>query len=74
MPSDRKQINMRVDGETEELLRGLVASCSAAIGLALSQSDVVRLALQELAKKYPPAAPEAKQPPAAAARTRRRGK
>jgi hypothetical protein len=75
MPSERKQVNFRVDGETEELFAALIDSASAALGLRLSQADVFRLALNELAKKYPPAAaeeqPPAPPPPARSARRRK---
>jgi hypothetical protein len=53
MPSDRKQINIRLDPETEARLPRVRAAVSAAIGLNLSNSDLIRLALIELEKKYP---------------------
>lgn len=52
MPSTRKQINVRVDDETEELMRQLAPAVSAAIGLSIGQSDLFRLGLLELKKKY----------------------
>lgn len=52
MPSDRKQINVRVDEETEGLIRELLPVVSAAVGLSLSQSDLFRLGLVELRRKY----------------------
>ncbi|VTR95252.1 unnamed protein product [Gemmata massiliana] len=58
MPSERKQINVRVDDETEELIPRLIRSVTAALGIKVSQSDLFRLGLRELAQKYPPA-PEA---------------
>lgn len=63
MPSDRKQINVRVDEQTEALLKALLPAVSADIGLELTQSDLFRLGLLELRKKYLPdyqqrAAPE----------------
>lgn len=57
MPSTRKQINVRVDDETEELMRALVPAVSAAIGLSIGQSDLFRLGLLELKKKYLPDTP-----------------
>jgi hypothetical protein len=55
MPSDRKQINFRVDDETDALVRALIPVVSDAVGLKLSQSDLLRLGLVELRKKYMPA-------------------
>ena len=65
MPSDRKQVNVRVDGETEDLMQRLIPAVSAAIGLPISQSDLFRLGLLELERKYlaggsTPAAPPAR--------------
>lgn len=48
----RKQLNIRLDDETERLLALLVPQAKAATGLDVSQSDVVRLALQSLAREY----------------------
>lgn len=48
----RKQINVRVDDESEARLNRLVDTASAALGLNLSQSDVIRLALIALEEKY----------------------
>lgn len=70
MPSDRKQINVRVDAETEELIPRLLRSVSAGVGLPVNQSDLFRLGLHELAKKYPPA--PAEPPPPAPAKGKRR--
>jgi hypothetical protein len=53
MPSQRKQVNVRVDDETEERLARVQASASAALGLKLSVSDLFRLGLIELERKYP---------------------
>lgn len=59
MPSDRKQVNVRVDAATEDLMARLLPVVSAAIGIAVSQSDLFRLGLIELEKKFaPPPAPE----------------
>ena len=60
MPSDRKQLNIRMDAETEERVARLLASVSAAIGLKVSQSDLFRLGMIELEKKFPPVAEEPK--------------
>jgi hypothetical protein len=52
MASDRKQLNVRLDSESFERIDRLMAAASAAVGLKVSMSDVVRLALIELEKKY----------------------
>ena len=54
MPSDRKQINVRADAETEELMNRLIPAVSAAIGLKVNQSDLFRLGLIALRKQYLP--------------------
>lgn len=54
MPSNRKQINVRLDPETELRLASLIPRVSAALGLNVSQSDLFRLGLIELDKKFPP--------------------
>ncbi len=48
----RKQLNVRIDAEMESLFAELIPLASAATGLKVSQSDVVRLALQALAREY----------------------
>lgn len=63
MPSKRKQINVRVDEATETLIAQLQPAVTAAIGLDVSLSDLIRLGMQELARKYlpagdPPSAPD----------------
>jgi hypothetical protein len=60
VPSDRKQLNIRMDAETEERVNRLLAAVSAAIGLKVSQSDLFRLGMIELEKKYLPNEPEKK--------------
>jgi hypothetical protein len=52
----RKQLNIRVDDETEARVRRLLSSVRAALGLPVSQSDLFRLGMIELEKKFPPAA------------------
>jgi hypothetical protein len=52
----RRQLNIRHDDETEARLARLVARVSAEYGIPVSQADVFRLALQELEKRFPPAA------------------
>jgi len=53
MPSDRKQLNIRLDAETEERMERLLLAVSASLGLKVSQSDLFRLGMIELEKKYP---------------------
>lgn len=52
MPSDRKQLNVRLDRDTENLLNALQPVVSQAIGLRVSQADLFRLGLIELRKRY----------------------
>lgn len=53
MPSDRKQFNVRLDDETEALLPDLTERVSAAVGLRVTTSDLLRMGLRALAEKYP---------------------
>ena len=55
MPSSRKQFGCRPDEETWERAEALKPRVAAALGLAkVSDSVLLRLALIELEKKYPP--------------------
>lgn len=54
MPSNRKQLNIRLSDETEARLEGLMVSMHAALGIEVSKADVVQAALVELEKRYPP--------------------
>jgi hypothetical protein len=63
MPSERRQLNVRLSEESEARLKGLVERMRAALGINVSQSDVVQAGLVELEKRYPPA-PEIKEPTA----------
>lgn len=56
MPSQRKQLNIRLSDETDERLVGLVARMRAELGISVSKADVVQAALIELEKRYPPSA------------------
>jgi Arc/MetJ-type ribon-helix-helix transcriptional regulator len=70
MPSTRRQINVRLSEESEARLKGLVERMRAALGIQVSQSDVIQAGLVELEKRYPPdqaAAKAAPQPPPAEA-------
>lgn len=52
MPSTRKQLNIRLDDEMEALIPALTTAVSAAIGISVSQADVVRLGLLALRERY----------------------
>jgi hypothetical protein len=54
----RRQLNVRLTEETEARLKGLVERMKAALGINISQADVIQAALIELEKRYP--LPEAK--------------
>lgn len=54
MATERKQINVRVDGATEELIEKLKPAVGAAIGIDVTVTDLVRLGMAELAKRYLP--------------------
>lgn len=61
MPSDRKQVNIRMDEEGLSRLGRLVITMRSALGLSsLSQSDVIMAGLVELEKRYPSAEPKKK--------------
>lgn len=60
VPSNRKQINVRLDEETEAELPELRERMSKTIGLELSYSDLFRLGVAELKKKYTPEKSEKK--------------
>jgi hypothetical protein len=50
--SDRKQLNVRLDPESEKLLAELLPGMSRLKELNLSQSDLFRLALRALKREY----------------------
>jgi hypothetical protein len=52
VPSDRKQLNIRMDPETEALVAELLPLAKAVTGLNVSQSDLFRLAIQALRREY----------------------
>jgi len=54
MPSDRKQINVRLDQETEKRVERLLPAVTAALGIKVSQSDLFRLGMIELERKFLP--------------------
>ena len=53
MPSDRRQLNVRLDPATSELWDAVLPRVQAALGVELSQAQVVALAVRALAEKYP---------------------
>lgn len=56
MPSQNKQINVRIDDETRAMVSRVKDAVSASLGLKVSVSDLFRLGLQELERKHSPAA------------------
>lgn len=48
----RRQFNVRLDDETDALMTELLPKATAALGIKVSQSDLVRLALRALAREY----------------------
>ncbi len=65
MPSQRRQINVRLSEESEARLKGLVERMRAALGIDVSQSDVIQAGLVELEKRYPPDAGQSALAPSA---------
>jgi len=72
MASDRQQLNVRLDPTASALWAELVPRVQAALGLNLSQAQIVALALQALAQKYPP--PDDPPPPLPAPKGRQKRK
>jgi hypothetical protein len=70
VPSDRRQLNVRLDDESAARFDRLAAATAAAVGVELSQAQVIALALRALEEKYPP---PVSPPPAPATRPRRTG-
>jgi hypothetical protein len=66
MPSNRKQLNVRTDEETEKRVERLLPLVSKALGLQVSRSDLFRLGMIELERKFggKAAAPPAPEPAA----------
>jgi hypothetical protein len=64
MPSNRKQLNVRADEETEKRVERLLPLVSKALGLQVSRSDLFRLGMIELERKF---GSEAAAPPEPAA-------
>jgi hypothetical protein len=52
MPSNRKQLNVRADEETEKRVERLLPLVSKALGLRVSRSDLFRLGMIELERKF----------------------
>lgn len=53
MQSKRKQFNVRLSDEGLDRLGRLVSGMKGALGIDVSQADVIHAALVELEKKYP---------------------
>ena len=62
MPSDRRQLNVRLDPQTADLWDALVPRLEASLGVELSHGQVVALALRALAEKHPEPAPNPPSP------------
>jgi hypothetical protein len=60
MPSQKKQLNIRISEEGEARLKRLVESMKAALGIDVSQADVIQAGLVELEKRYPGTPPNNK--------------
>src|SRR5947208_1725989 len=54
MSKPRLQINVRASEQSLARLFGLMDRMSEALGITVSQADVIQAALIELEKKYPP--------------------
>jgi hypothetical protein len=52
VPSKRKQINVRVDPETEQRIQRLLPIIKETTGLEITVSDLVRLGMIELERKH----------------------
>ncbi len=52
MPSNRKQLNVRADEETANRVERLLLLVSKALGLQVSRSDLFRLGMIELERKF----------------------
>jgi hypothetical protein len=68
MPSDRRQLNVRLDPQTSDIWDQLLPRVQEAVGVELSQPQVIALAIRALAEKYP-AAEQPAPPPAKNRRT-----
>lgn len=68
MASLKRQLNIRIDDPTELLISQLIGVIEDETGLSVSQSDLFRLGLRELAAKYkdklPASEPKPKKKPA----------
>lgn len=56
MPSDLRQLNARLGDDDWALAEQLQAEAARRLGIPVSQSDLIRLALRALAREYAPAA------------------
>lgn len=54
MPSQRRQLNVRLSPEGEAMLEALAVAMRRELGINVSMSDVIQAGLSELRKKYLP--------------------
>jgi hypothetical protein len=52
MAKKTKQINIRIDDDTDQILPQIREAISQSLGIDVTYSDVFRLAIAELRKKY----------------------
>lgn len=52
MMTDKKQMNFRADVQTRESIEQLIPVVSAALGIEVTLSDIMRLGVQSLKKQY----------------------
>jgi hypothetical protein len=52
MPSGRKQVNVRVDDESEKLMASLLPAIRDATGIPVTVSDLFRMGLHALKERY----------------------
>lgn len=56
MPSERPQLNVRLDGESEARFDRLMGRMPEVLGVPVTQAQLIRLALKALEEKHPPPA------------------
>jgi hypothetical protein len=64
MPSKRRQFNIRPDDATWSLIDRVKPLIEAAIGIEVSQSELLRLGMLALEEKYAPREPKRGKKPA----------
>lgn len=68
----RKQMNIRITQEAEQLLDALVERMRAVLGIEVTRTDVIHAGLNELAKRYPEQTATPTPAPSPTSRTRAR--